>query len=338
MIKPAYLPTIAGWFQGAVPRGVALFLGGFSIFNLAGGLFSAGFNANLWWIDSRWLPPPVANIGLLVSSVFLIGFGLRPPRAGWRKAVTLGCVGMLGIITLANAIECLGLLFRGSITTLIPVPLSFLITLIFGLMFIALLRGPDGPASGWSTFGQALVVALGCLIAFPLAEMFWFGKTDYRRSADVAVVFGARVYADGRLSDALADRVRTACQLYRAGLVKRLIFSGGPGDGPITEVEAMKQMAIQSGVKEQDIVEDPAGLNTQATVRNSEEIFSQLHVSRVLAVSHFYHLPRVKMTYKRKGVEVYTVPAKESYVLRQLPYNMAREVVAFWAYFVRPLV
>ena len=167
--------------------------------------------------------------------------------------------------------------------------------------------------------------------------MLCFGKTDYHRPADIAVVLGCRVYADGRPSDALKDRVRTACQLYRDGLARRLLLSGGPGDGPITETEAMREMAIQLGVKPGDILLDNEGLNTQATVRNSKAIFSKLKVTRVLVVSHFYHLPRIKLAYQRAGLEVYTVPAKESYLLRQMPYNMAREVAALWVYFVRPL-
>lgn len=48
-------------------------------------------------------------------------------------------------------------------------------------------------------------------------------------------------------------------------------------------------------------------------------------------------MPRIKLAYQRAGLEVYTVPAKESYLLRQTPYNMAREVAALWVYYLRPL-
>jgi len=58
---------------------------------------------------------------------------------------------------------------------------------------------------------------------------------------------------------------------------------------------------------------------------------------RVLAVSHAYHLPRVKMAYRRAGWDVYTVPAEESRPLTQTPYLVAREVAAVWAYYLRPL-
>jgi hypothetical protein len=49
-------------------------------------------------------------------------------------------------------------------------------------------------------------------------------------------------------------------------------------------------------------------------------------------------LPRIKLAYQRDGWDVFTVPAKESHLLRQMPYNMAREVAAIWVYYLRPLV
>jgi hypothetical protein len=47
-----------GW--NALPRGLALFVGGFALLNLLGGLRRAGFDANLWWIDLRFVPPALA--------------------------------------------------------------------------------------------------------------------------------------------------------------------------------------------------------------------------------------------------------------------------------------
>ncbi len=165
--------------------------------------------------------------------------------------------------------------------------------------------------------------------------MLFFGNTDYRRPADAVVVFGARAYKDGRLSDALQDRIRTACELYRAGLAKRLVLSGGPGDGPVTEAEAMRNYALSHGVRAEDIFIDNQGVNTEATVRNTAPLFQQWHAKRVLAVSHFYHLPRVKLAYQRAGVEVCTVPARQGRLLGQIPFNMAREVAAFWDYYLK---
>ncbi len=97
----------------------------------------------------------------------------------------------------------------------------------------------------------------------------------------------------------------------------------------------MRRMALQSGVQPKDILLDEKGVNTQATAKNTEALLEQMRAARVLVVSHFYHLPRVKMTYQRDGWEVYTVPARESRVLRRLPFFLAREVAAIWVYYLR---
>lgn len=169
------------------------------------------------------------------------------------------------------------------------------------------------------------------LIAVPVAQMVFLGMNDYRRPADTIVVFGMRTYADGTMSGILTDRMRTGCELYRAGLAPRMIVSGGKGDGAIHETEAMRRYALRHGVPASAIALDPGGVNTESTVRNTAR-----GNGRILAVSHFYHLPRIKMTYQRYGAEVYTVPAEAS-SLRPVAYNVARESVAFWAYYLRRL-
>ncbi len=83
------------------------------------------------------------------------------------------------------------------------------------------------------------------------------------------------------------------------------------------------------------ILLDAKGVSTQATVEETSLIFEKYHIKQVLAVSHFYHLPRIKLTYQQSGMEVFTVPAKESYLLTKLPYFMLRETAAFWVYYMR---
>ena len=43
------------------------------------------------------------------------------------------------------------------------------------------------------------------------------------------------------------------------------------------------------------------------------------------------------MSYHREGYEVYTVPARETYVLTQMPYLIVRETGALWFYYLRCL-
>lgn len=319
-----------------LPRAVALFYGGFGWMNILAGSLAPHLDANLLWIDLRFVPAVLAQMLIASCSTALVAFAIVPRCRAWRRNVTVAAALTLAAAALVNGVQFYVVWARGGIRPEIPAPLSLLSLVLLGCVGLSLLRSVSARGQ-LKQLALVVATAAACALAFPLLQMFFFGKTDYRRTGDVAVVFGARAYADGRPSDALADRVRTACGLYREGEVKKLIFSGGPGDGAVHETESMRRMAVRLGVDPGDIVVDTAGLNTRATARNTESMFQALGVRRVLVVSHFYHLPRIKLSYQRDGFEVYTVPAKESYLLRQLPFNMLREVAAFWAYYFQPL-
>jgi uncharacterized SAM-binding protein YcdF (DUF218 family) len=96
----------------------------------------------------------------------------------------------------------------------------------------------------------------------------------------------------------------------------------------------MKRIARDCGVAEDAIVMDQNGLSTWHTARNLAARFGP--TTRVLAVSHGYHLPRVKLAFERAGVEAYTVPARETRTLLRLPWYMTREIAAFWIYYLVP--
>ena len=70
-------------------------------------------------------------------------------------------------------------------------------------------------------------------------------------------------------------------------MIPRVIMSGGPGQGRATEPQVMRALAQQLGVPSAAIIEDSAGVNTEATVRNTAKLLSP--PAQVLAVSHFYH-------------------------------------------------
>ena len=167
--------------------------------------------------------------------------------------------------------------------------------------------------------------------------MVCFGTTDYRRNADVIVVFGAKVHKYGGLSSILEERVRTGCELYHEGLAPQILFSGGPGVGDVHETEGMRQRALELGVPAAAIFVDENGVDTESTAKNTLRIGQSQKWNRILAVSQFFHLPRIKLAFHRQGSEVYTVPAKRIYRFRYLPYFMLREVAAWWLYYVRPM-
>src|ERR1051326_3548310 len=172
-------------------RGIALFLGCFTLLNLVGDLRFAGTSGNVWWIDVPLLPLPFARALLALVAAALLWFAVaHPPRV-----VTLIAATLVFVAALANAVAYYALLARGAIRSSVPLPLSLLIA------------ARVTRRESWRSIAIAFVASA---IVFPIAQIATFGTTDYRRPADVIVVFGAKVYADGTPSDALADRVRTA--------------------------------------------------------------------------------------------------------------------------------
>ena len=310
----------------SLARGLALFLGGFTLLNAAGvGGLNPG-QANLWWIDLRSLGAPVAWLLEVIFAGALLVWVVRPEMGNERKRITLTLTGLVLAFTVVNATTVSFLLARGEIRNPHGITFSGCLSLALTGLLWALQSKPPVQRGGGIPLAAGAAIALG----FPLLQAFCFGKTDYRRPAQVAVVPGARVYADGQLSEAVADRVRTAAELYREGWVQRLIVSGGPGDGAVHETEAMQRYAVSLGVPSQAVITDPLGFNTAATVRNTR---SNLDGQRVLVVSEFYHLPRLKLAFAQAGVEVFTVPAQPRHWLRNWPIrSLIREVPAFWLY------
>src|SRR5439155_17660934 len=81
----------SGFVSDALPRGLAMFFGAFALVNVLGTMRVARFDANLWWIDLRWLPAWVASGFLAVAGTALVSFGLRRPRSSWRRSFYLIC-------------------------------------------------------------------------------------------------------------------------------------------------------------------------------------------------------------------------------------------------------
>jgi len=308
-------------------RGAGIFLGLFLVLGAVVASVRPEWDPTLLLLDLRFLPPILARMlasGFGIGIVVACSAPARMVRLGqWSRRIVWVAVA----VALINAVNLF--LVQGGVRLSWFPPVSLVLALMLALV-ASLSPARFVPGSAGRT-GLAAVLAAAL---FPILQVLALGWTDYRRPASAAVVFGARAYADGRPSEALADRVRTACELHRQGLVRTLVISGGPGDGPVHETEAMRRMAMELGVPSESIHLDTDGLSTRETARNTACLFSP--DERVLAVSEFYHLPRIRIAFAQEGLEVLTVPARPGNWLRCFPVrSMAREIAAYWAYFFR---
>ena len=322
----------------AVSRGTALFFGLYSLASALATAVSPSPSQDLWWIDTRFLPGWQAATLTAIAAVLLVAYGVLPRMASWRRALTVAACAVLGVVALQNVTTFYRLWGARSFAPAVAFPLSLVIAIAFGLLgWAAWTLRPDA-RSGLA--GAAATVAALLLVAalFPLAQMAFFGTSDYRAKADAAVVFGAKANSDGSLSSSLDERVRTGVELYKQGLVSTLVMSGAVGDSGVDEPSAMRRAAISAGVPSSAIVLDHKGFDTDGTVAQTTMLFAKSGVRRVLVVSQPYHLPRVKLAYLAAGWDVRTVPAAQGAVpIPQTPLFVAREVPAFWVYWLRAL-
>lgn len=142
----------------------------------------------------------------------------------------------------------------------------------------------------------------------------------------VALVFGAGYWPDGTPSDILRDRVAAAAELYRAGRVRKLLFSGDNRFQHYNEPAKMREVALSLGVPGEDIVLDYAGRRTYDTCYRARDIFG---LWEVVVVTQRYHLPRALYTCQRLGLDAV------GYVADRRPYihirrYQAREIPALW--------
>lgn len=320
----------------AATRGLALFFGVFSLANALTLFRGRPGTEDIWWIDLSFLPQGVAPIAALVAAALLLWWGAVPKAKRSRRiATSLAALG-LAVAACINAAAFFEAIGAGGVRSALPVPSSVLIALAFA--WIAVSAWKPRSRHGRLHDGAVVLAVASLVVVFPVVQMLSFGVTDYRRPADAAVIFGAKAYANGVLSTSLSDRVRTGVDLYKAGLVERLVMSGAVGASGADESEAMKRWAVAKGVPARAILLDHAGRNTDASVRNTGELFERHGIRRVLAVSQFYHLPRIKLAYRAAGRDVWTVPAGMSVYLSGTPGSMLREIPAFWTYWARGLM
>lgn len=133
-------------------------------------------------------------------------------------------------------------------------------------------------------------------------------QTPFKSSSStpVALVLGASVYSDGTLSPMLEERAKTAFDLYKKGMVQKVLVSGDNRAPTYNEVMPIRKYLLDSGVPTEDIFTDFAGLNTYDSMYRAHKIFG---VEDVLVVSQSFHLPRAIYAARNIGLNAYGISA-----------------------------
>ena len=149
----------------------------------------------------------------------------------------------------------------------------------------------------------------GCVLALlPVTWLYVTTGDRLRTTADaprteVAVVFGAGLW-NGEPSPYLANRLKAAAELYRAGRVKVVLVTGDNSRKDYDEPDAMRTYLKKHGVPDGRIVSDYAGFDTWDSCVRAKKIFG---VDRAVLISQGFHIRRAVALCEAAGVTSYGV-------------------------------
>lgn len=209
------------------------------------------------------------------------------------------------------------------------------------------MAGRMGPRVGGLMRCALLVAAVCGAIVFALlgglrlwVERRYRGRI-YVRPEDapqrsVALVLGAGLWPDGSPTPILADRVATAVDLHRAGVVQTLLFSGDNRFVDYNEPQRMLEYATRLGVPEEAVVLDYAGRRTYDSCYRARVIFG---VEQAVVVTQRFHVARALYLCDALGVDAVGIVADRRQYSNQRFVWQVREhlalALAWWDVNVR---
>jgi uncharacterized SAM-binding protein YcdF (DUF218 family) len=128
----------------------------------------------------------------------------------------------------------------------------------------------------------------------------------------IAVALGTQVLPGGKPSRTLDARVRHAARLYAAGLVDRVVATGGVGKHPPSEAEVMARILREEGVPGEAVLLEGEAESTWDSARLVAGLAAEEGVSEVLVVTDPLHCVRTAAAFRQAGLIVWTEPVYSS--------------------------
>ncbi|QYN50839.1 MULTISPECIES: YdcF family protein [Apibacter] len=159
------------------------------------------------------------------------------------------------------------------------------------------------------------------------------GNQEDTRDADVGVIFGTKNKKDGSMPMSLIRRLNIGLKLYNEGQVQKLIVSGGLANKNFCEADLMQEYLLEHGVLLSDIILDNKALNTEENVENSLKIMKDNNYRKLIIISQYYHISRIKLMYYKLGFYNLGSASSHHYSKRHHYMSLIREFFAYYYYY-----
>lgn len=145
------------------------------------------------------------------------------------------------------------------------------------------------------------------------AYILWVGARDQAAPADAIIVLGAAAY-DAKPSPVFEERIRHGIELYRRGLARRLIFTGGYGGGGarFSESQVARRYALRHGVPDEAILIETVSRTTRGNLTEARRLLAERDLHRVIVVSDPLHMARALRLCRELGIDALGSPTPTS--------------------------
>lgn len=153
--------------------------------------------------------------------------------------------------------------------------------------------------SGWRSAALALLLAalvVAVVVVFGPGFVLDAPQPQPQPSDAIIVISG----------DEQLARFQEGVHLYQSGYGRYLVFSGAARDNGTSNADVMHDLAIEAGVPETAILEDPLGEDTWGNAVYTRGLLEQRGARSAILVTSPYHARRAKLTfdavYKGSGI------------------------------------
>jgi uncharacterized SAM-binding protein YcdF (DUF218 family) len=176
--------------------------------------------------------------------------------------------------------------------------------------------GLDGWVAGGVRLMLGLIVMLGVVLVGP-GLLLDTPQPPPRASDAIVVISGDEQMA--RFSEGIS--------LYERGLGKYLVFSGAAYDNGTSNADVMRDLAVQRGVPDAAILEEPLGEDTWGNAVHTRQVLESQGLHSAILVTSPYHARRAKLTfdaaYAGSGIDLMVHAAPDSQWRKQSWWQQA---------------
>jgi len=138
-------------------------------------------------------------------------------------------------------------------------------------------------------------------------------EKDSKKKSNAILVLGAKSYIEGKYNPCLKARVEHAINLYKSKYASKIIMTGGNDtEDNINEAETMKKIAVENGVRPEDVLLEKRATSTYENLTFSQDILKKNDLKSVKIVTEPFHAARTALVAEKLNLNYTISPASAS--------------------------